>query len=166
STATDRCARWAMVRTPCRRSSASSPFSNKFGRKMVAMRTHVIATICFAVASSAMAGAAGPASFYDLKTQTLLGKPADLGDARGLPSAASHSRRAGREVAQRFARSSVVCLQSASGPEVIVRSIDPVPPDWTEQVELECFFERFRAVRHPGRNAQDLARTDSDVAMI
>ena len=50
---------------------------------MVAMRTHVIATLCFAVASSAMAGAAGPASFYDLKTQTLLGKPADLGDYRG-----------------------------------------------------------------------------------
>jgi glutathione peroxidase len=50
---------------------------------MVAMRTHVIATICFFVVSSAMAGAAGPASFYDLKTQTLLGKPADLGDYRG-----------------------------------------------------------------------------------
>ena len=27
--------------------------------------------------------AAGPASLYDLKTQTLLGKPADLGDFRG-----------------------------------------------------------------------------------
>ena len=51
---------------------------------MVAMRTHVIATVCFAVASSAMAGAAGgTGSFYDLKTQTLLGKPAELGDYRG-----------------------------------------------------------------------------------
>src|SRR5205809_3506926 len=42
----------------------------------------------FAFASSvvvlaAAAGAAGPASFYDLKTQTLLGKPADLGAYRG-----------------------------------------------------------------------------------
>jgi glutathione peroxidase len=42
----------------------------------------------FAVTLSALAmavtlSAAGPASFYDLKTQTLLGKPADLGDYRG-----------------------------------------------------------------------------------
>ena len=42
----------------------------------------------FAVTMSALAvavtlSAAGPASFYDLKTQTLLGKPADLGDYRG-----------------------------------------------------------------------------------
>ena len=50
---------------------------------MVAMRTQVFATISFALASSAAGGAAGPASFYDLRTQTLLGKPADLGDYRG-----------------------------------------------------------------------------------
>jgi len=42
----------------------------------------------FAVTMSALAvavtlSAAGPASFYDLKTLTLLGKPADLGDYRG-----------------------------------------------------------------------------------
>jgi glutathione peroxidase len=42
----------------------------------------------FAIASSvlmfaAAAFAAGTASFYDFKTQTLLGKPADLGDYRG-----------------------------------------------------------------------------------
>ena len=42
----------------------------------------------FAVTLSALAvavtlSAAGAASFYDLKTQTLLGKPADLGDFRG-----------------------------------------------------------------------------------
>ena len=42
----------------------------------------------FAVTLSALTmavtlSAAGPASFYDLKTQTLLGKPADLGDYRG-----------------------------------------------------------------------------------
>jgi glutathione peroxidase len=42
----------------------------------------------FAVTLSALAvavtlSAAGAASFYDLKTQTLLGKPADLGDYRG-----------------------------------------------------------------------------------
>jgi len=44
--------------------------------------------LLFAVTVSALAmavtlSAAGPASFYDLKTQTLLGKPADLGDYRG-----------------------------------------------------------------------------------
>jgi glutathione peroxidase len=50
---------------------------------MVAMRTQVFATICFALASSTLGGAAGPVSFYELKTQTLLGKPADLGDFRG-----------------------------------------------------------------------------------
>ena len=42
----------------------------------------------FAVTLSALTmavtlSAAAPASFYDLKTQTLLGKPADLGDYRG-----------------------------------------------------------------------------------
>jgi len=36
-------------------------------------------TLAFAIAVSA----AGPASLYELKTQTLLGKPADLGDFRG-----------------------------------------------------------------------------------
>jgi glutathione peroxidase len=35
------------------------------------------------VALAAVVSAAGPGSFYDLKTQTLLGKPADLGDYRG-----------------------------------------------------------------------------------
>ena len=44
--------------------------------------------LLFAVTLSALAvavtlSAAGAASFYDLKTQTLLGKPADLGDYRG-----------------------------------------------------------------------------------
>jgi glutathione peroxidase len=50
---------------------------------MMAMRTQVFATICVALASAAVGGGAGPVSFYDLKTQTLLGKPADLGDYRG-----------------------------------------------------------------------------------
>ena len=54
-----------------------------FGRKMMAMRTDPLAIVCFALALSAVSGAAGPASLYDLKTQTLLGKPADLGDFRG-----------------------------------------------------------------------------------
>ena len=49
----------------------------------MAMRTPVFATLCFAVASSAVGSAADSASFYDLKTQTLLGKPADLGEYRG-----------------------------------------------------------------------------------
>jgi glutathione peroxidase len=50
---------------------------------MMAMRTDIFAIVCFALAFSVGSGAAGPASFYDLKTQTLLGKPADLGDYRG-----------------------------------------------------------------------------------
>jgi glutathione peroxidase len=50
---------------------------------MMAMRTDAFAIVCFALAFSTVSGAAGPASFYDLKTQTLLGKPADLGDYRG-----------------------------------------------------------------------------------
>src|SRR6185503_16388513 len=50
---------------------------------MMAMRTDAIAIVCFALAFSMVSGAAGPASFYDLKTQTLLGKPAHLGDYRG-----------------------------------------------------------------------------------
>jgi glutathione peroxidase len=50
---------------------------------MAIMRMHlfVLAASLFAVAAAV--SAAGPASFYDLKTQTLLGKPADLGDFRG-----------------------------------------------------------------------------------
>src|SRR5262245_34884234 len=50
---------------------------------MMAMRTDAFAIVCFALPFSMASGAAGPASFYDLKTQTLLGKPADLGDFRG-----------------------------------------------------------------------------------
>jgi glutathione peroxidase len=50
---------------------------------MMAMRTDAFAIVCFALAFSTVSGAVGPASFYDLKTQTLLGKPADLGDYRG-----------------------------------------------------------------------------------
>jgi glutathione peroxidase len=47
------------------------------------MRTSMFAMISLIVAFAAALSAAGPASFYDLKTQTLLGKPADLGDYRG-----------------------------------------------------------------------------------
>jgi glutathione peroxidase len=47
------------------------------------MRTSVLAMISLTVALAALLSAAGAASFYDLKTQTLLGKPADLGDYRG-----------------------------------------------------------------------------------
>ena len=47
------------------------------------MRTDAFAIVCFALGFSMVSGAAGPTSFYDLKTQTLLGKPADLGDYRG-----------------------------------------------------------------------------------
>jgi glutathione peroxidase len=50
---------------------------------IVGMRMQLFAIASSVVALAAMAGAAGPASFYDLKTQTLLGKPADLGDFRG-----------------------------------------------------------------------------------
>ena len=50
---------------------------------MMAMRTDIFAIVCFALAFSMASWAAGPASFYDLKTQTLVGKPADLGDYRG-----------------------------------------------------------------------------------
>jgi glutathione peroxidase len=47
------------------------------------MRISMFAVISLVVAFAAALSAAGPASFYDLKTQTLLGKPADLGDYRG-----------------------------------------------------------------------------------
>src|ERR1051325_4745298 len=45
------------------------------------MRIQLIASAVLMLAAAA--GAVGPASLYDLKTQTLLGKPADLGDFRG-----------------------------------------------------------------------------------
>ena len=47
------------------------------------MRMQLFAFASSVVLLAAVAGAAGPASFYDLKTQTLLGKPADLGEFRG-----------------------------------------------------------------------------------
>src|SRR6186997_758165 len=50
---------------------------------MMAMRTDAFVIVCFSLAFSIVSGAAGPASFYNIKTQTLLGKPADLGDFRG-----------------------------------------------------------------------------------
>jgi glutathione peroxidase len=46
-------------------------------------RILVLAGLSLASALATNASAAGPGSFYDLKTQTLLGKPADLGDYRG-----------------------------------------------------------------------------------
>ena len=48
---------------------------------MMRMQMLALASSMFALAAGV--SAAGPASFYDLKTQTLLGKPADLGDFRG-----------------------------------------------------------------------------------
>src|SRR5258705_13834578 len=47
------------------------------------MRIYVFAMISLAAVFAAAASAAGPALFYDLKTQTLLGKPADLSEFRG-----------------------------------------------------------------------------------
>ena len=47
------------------------------------MRTSMFAVISLTVAAAVALSAAGTTSFYDLKTQTLLGKPADLGDYRG-----------------------------------------------------------------------------------
>src|SRR5438132_5361873 len=47
---------------------------------MLGMRIQLVAAV---LALSAVVGAAGSASLYDLKTQTLLGKPADLGAYRG-----------------------------------------------------------------------------------
>src|SRR5258706_9318608 len=47
------------------------------------MRIYVFAMISLASAFALVVSAAGPASFYDMKTQTLLGTPADLGDYRG-----------------------------------------------------------------------------------
>ena len=46
-------------------------------------RMFLFAMTLSALATAVTLSAAGPASFYDLKTQTLLGKPADLGDFRG-----------------------------------------------------------------------------------
>jgi len=46
-------------------------------------RMFLFAMTLSALATAVTLSAAGPASFYDLKTQTLLGKPADLGDYRG-----------------------------------------------------------------------------------
>src|SRR5258705_11890782 len=46
-------------------------------------RMSLFAVTLPALAVAVTLSAAGPASFYDLKTQTLLGKPADLGDYRG-----------------------------------------------------------------------------------
>src|SRR5438128_6752429 len=47
------------------------------------MRTSIFAMMSLTLAFAAAASAAGATSFYDMKTQTLLGKPADLGDYRG-----------------------------------------------------------------------------------
>src|SRR6267378_6648021 len=47
------------------------------------MRIYMFAMISLASAFATVMTAAGPASIYDLKTQTLFGKPADLGDYRG-----------------------------------------------------------------------------------
>ena len=47
------------------------------------MRIYMFAMLASIVAVAAVVSAAAPASFYDMKTQTLLGKPADLGDYRG-----------------------------------------------------------------------------------
>jgi len=47
------------------------------------MRIYMFAMISLASAFATVVSAAGPASLYDMKTQTLLGKPADLGDYRG-----------------------------------------------------------------------------------
>lgn len=43
----------------------------------------LLALVSSMFAMGVAAGAAGQTSFYDMKTQTLLGKPADLGDFRG-----------------------------------------------------------------------------------
>jgi len=47
------------------------------------MRMSMFAMISLTAAFATAVSAAGATSFYDLKTQTLLGKPADLGDYRG-----------------------------------------------------------------------------------
>jgi glutathione peroxidase len=49
----------------------------------VMMRTQLLALIPVAMSFAAALSAATPASLYELKTQTLLGKPADLGEYRG-----------------------------------------------------------------------------------
>jgi len=50
---------------------------------IVAMRMQLFALASSVFALAAAVNTAGPASLYDIKTQTLLGKPADLGDFRG-----------------------------------------------------------------------------------
>jgi glutathione peroxidase len=47
------------------------------------IRLTLLAALIPVLGCAAALSAAGPASLYDLKTQTLLGKPADLGDFRG-----------------------------------------------------------------------------------
>src|SRR5882762_11480587 len=47
------------------------------------MRIYMFAMISLASAFATVVSAAGPASLYDMKTQTLLGQPADLGIYRG-----------------------------------------------------------------------------------
>jgi glutathione peroxidase len=47
------------------------------------MRMQMFAVASLAVVLAAVTSAATPASFYDIKTQTLMGKPADLGEFRG-----------------------------------------------------------------------------------
>lgn len=47
------------------------------------IRMLLFAVVTSTLALAAVAAASSPASLYDLKTQTLLGKPADLGDFRG-----------------------------------------------------------------------------------
>src|SRR5689334_23868371 len=50
---------------------------------IVGMRMQLFALASSVFALAAAVNTAGPASLYDIKTQTLLGKPADLGDFRG-----------------------------------------------------------------------------------
>ena len=47
------------------------------------MRTQLLTLLALPLALASVMSAAGPASFYDFKTQTLVGQPADLGDYRG-----------------------------------------------------------------------------------
>jgi glutathione peroxidase len=46
-------------------------------------RVQLFALVASAITIASAVNAAGPVSLYDIKTQTLLGKPADLGDFRG-----------------------------------------------------------------------------------
>src|ERR671936_108213 len=47
------------------------------------MRTLLLTIFMLPLGFAAVISAAGPASLYEMKTETLLGKPADLGDSRG-----------------------------------------------------------------------------------